>query len=55
MADLVETVLAAAAEREALFKTTNVTKSTDPDVDEGNLLIVDHDPVEPREYRWVFC
>ena len=52
MADLVESVLAAAAEREAAFKTTDVSKSTDPEIDEGNLLIVDNDPIDLREYKY---
>lgn len=49
--DLVESVLKAEAEKEALYKTTEVTKAIDLDIDEGNLLASDSNPIDDGSFR----
>ncbi|XP_064595402.1 ribosome biogenesis regulatory protein homolog [Liolophura sinensis] len=49
MADLVESVLRDAAEKQAKFKTTEVEKDIEVEIDEGNLLAVDTNPLTLKE------
>lgn len=51
MADLVESVLREAAEKQAKFKTTEVEKDIEVDIDEGNLLAVDTNPLILKELK----
>ena len=51
MSSLVDSVLQAAAEKESKYKTTEVLKGIDLEIDEGNLLAVDPNPIELRSYR----
>ena len=51
MADLVENVLRAAAERESKYKTIEVHKDIDLDIDEGNLLASDTNPLDLKLLR----
>ncbi|XP_052266149.1 ribosome biogenesis regulatory protein homolog [Dreissena polymorpha] len=51
MADVVENVLKEAAEKEAKYKTTEVHKDIDVDVDLGNLLTSDPNPIDSRTLR----
>ena len=51
MADLVAQVLQAAAEKEAKYKSIEVQKDIELDIDEGNLLAVDSNPLETRKFR----
>ncbi|KAH3871196.1 hypothetical protein DPMN_034390 [Dreissena polymorpha] len=53
MADVVENVLKEAAEKEAKYKTTEVHKDIDVDVDLGNLLTSDPNPIDSRTLRYV--
>lgn len=55
MAELVERVLQEAAEKEAKYKTTQVEKELDLEIDEGNLLAIDTNPLNLKELRlWPF-
>lgn len=51
MADLVEEVLRAAAEKDAKYKTTEVEKAIDVEIDEGNLVSFDANPIEEKLFR----
>ncbi|KAI0214871.1 Ribosome biogenesis regulatory protein [Lamellibrachia satsuma] len=51
MDDLVENVLQSVAEKESRYKTTEVHKDIDVDVDEGNLLVTDSNPLELNNLR----
>ena len=53
MADLVEQVLQKAAEKESKYKTIEVEKSIDLDIDEGNLLAVDQNPIDSKSFKYV--
>ena len=53
MADLVESVLQAAAEKEAKFKSIDVHKDIELEIDEGNLLAIDRNPLELKNFRLV--
>lgn len=53
MADLVEKVLRDAAEKESKFKTTEVEKDIDLDIDEGNLLACDKNPIDIKSFKLV--
>ena len=53
MEDLVENVLQSAAEKESRYKTTEVHKDIDVDIDEGNLLVTDTNPLELNSLRYV--
>ena len=52
MADIVASVLQAAAEKEANFKTTEVVKYIEPELDEGNLLSTDSNPLDFKLLRY---
>ena len=54
MDDLVENVLRSVAEKEAKYKTTNVEKAIDLDIDEGNLLTCDANPLDVTVFRYIF-
>ena len=51
MADIVENVLKAEAEKEQLFKSIEVTKDIDPSVDLGNLLVEDVNSFDNATYH----
>lgn len=51
MADLVENVLREVAEREAKYKTTEVLKDIDLEIDEGNLMTSDSNPFNVKRFR----
>ncbi|XP_041363310.1 ribosome biogenesis regulatory protein homolog [Gigantopelta aegis] len=51
MEDLVENVLRSVAEKEAKYKTTKVEKAIDLDIDEGNLLACDANPLDVKLFR----
>ena len=51
MSSLVESVLQAAAEKEAKYKTIEVEKDLELEIDEGNLLGVDQNPINVKPYR----
>ncbi|XP_067671031.1 ribosome biogenesis regulatory protein homolog [Haliotis asinina] len=51
MADIVENVLRAAAERESKYKSIEVEKDIDLDLDEGNLLASDPNPIDLKVFR----
>lgn len=51
MADIVENVLRETAEKESKYKTTEVHKDIDLTIDEGNLLAIDTNPTELKNYR----
>ena len=51
MADLVDAVLQAASDKASSYKTTNVDKAIDVDVDAGNLLLIDNNKIETIELR----
>ena len=53
MEDLVENVLQSAAEKESRYKTTEVHKDIDVDIDEGNLLVTDTNSLELNNLRYV--
>ena len=53
MADLVDQVLLEAAEKEARYKTTQIHKDIDLEIDAGNLLCIDHNPLELKSFRYV--
>ena len=54
MADVVERVLQEAAEKESQYKTVDVHKDIDVEIDEGNLLAVDQNPLDIKFYRWLY-
>ena len=51
MADIVENVLKAEAEKEQLFKSIEVTKEIDPVLDLGNLLVEDINSFDNAAYH----
>lgn len=51
MADLVENVLQEAAAKEAKYKTTEVNKDIDLDIDAGNLMTYDSNPFDVKIFR----
>ncbi|XP_064644871.1 ribosome biogenesis regulatory protein homolog [Lineus longissimus] len=51
MADLVESVLQSIAEKEAKYKTVEVPKDIELEIDEGNLLAIDPNPLELKLLR----
>jgi hypothetical protein len=51
MADIVENVLQEAAAKEAKYKTTEVHKDIDLDIDEGNLMTSDSNPIDLKSFR----
>ncbi|XP_033739502.1 ribosome biogenesis regulatory protein homolog isoform X2 [Pecten maximus] len=51
MADLVEQVLQKEIEKQANYKTIEVIKDIDLEIDEGNLLAVDTNPFDLRKYK----
>ncbi|WAQ95855.1 RRS1-like protein [Mya arenaria] len=51
MADIVENVLREAAEKEAKYKTTEVIKDIDLDIDAGNLFTYDSNPFDSKKTR----
>lgn len=51
MADLVEGVLESAAKKQAKYKSTEVKKDIDLEIDHGNLVAVDSNTVELKKYR----
>ena len=51
MADIVENVLKAEAEKEQLFKSIEVSKEIDPCVDLGNLLVEDVNSIDNSNYH----
>ena len=51
MADIVENVLKAEAEKEQTFKSIEVTKEIDPCVDLGNLLVEDVNSYDNASYH----
>ena len=51
MADIVENVLKAEAEKEQLFKSIEVSKEIDPCVDLGNLLVEDVNSMDTTTYH----
>ncbi|XP_060065364.1 ribosome biogenesis regulatory protein homolog [Ylistrum balloti] len=51
MADLVEQVLQKEIEKQAKYKTIEVTKDVDLEIDEGNLLAVDTNPFDIRHHK----
>ena len=51
MADIVENVLREKAEKDAKYQTTEVQKDIDIEIDEGNLLTIDTNPNEIKDYR----
>ena len=51
MADLVENILQAAAEKESKLKTTEVQKDIDVEIDEGNLLAIDTNPLDTKRLK----
>lgn len=52
MDDLVENVLQEAAAKEAKYKTTEVLKDIDLDIDAGNLLTHDSNPFDVKRFRY---
>ena len=53
MADLVERVLQEAAERESKYKTIEVHKDIELEIDPGNLLTFDTNPLDTTKLKWV--
>lgn len=51
MADLVERVLQEAAERESHYKTIGVHKDIELEIDPGNLLTVDTNPLDATKLK----
>lgn len=51
MADLVERVLQEAAERESHYKTIEVHKDIELEIDPGNLLTVDTNPLDVQKLK----
>ena len=51
MADIVENVLRETAQKESKYKTNEVRKDIDLEIDEGNLLTNDTNPTELKDYR----
>ncbi len=51
MADLVENVLQTIAAKESKYKTTEVQKDIDLEIDDGNLLTVDQNPLNIKQFR----
>ncbi|XP_045214086.1 ribosome biogenesis regulatory protein homolog [Mercenaria mercenaria] len=51
MDDIVENVLQKASEKEAKYKTTEVAKDIDLDIDEGNLMTSDSNPLDIKSFR----
>ena len=51
MADLVESVLRSIAEKESKYKTVEVQKDIELEIDEGNLLAIDHNPLDLKSLR----
>ena len=51
MDSLVQDVLKASAEKESKYKTTEVVKDIDVDIDEGHLLVVDQNPLDIKSLR----
>ena len=51
MVDIVENVLRETAEKESKYKTTDVYKDIDLEIDEGNLLAIDSNPTDSKKYR----
>ncbi|ELT92238.1 hypothetical protein CAPTEDRAFT_171414 [Capitella teleta] len=51
MAAIVESVLQAEAEKNASYKSTEVDKAIELDIDEGNLVAVDLNPINGKHYR----
>lgn len=52
MADIVENVLRDAAEKESKYKTTDVIKDLDLEIDTGNLTANDPNPFDLKSLRW---
>ena len=48
-----ENVLQSVAEKESRYKTTKVHKDIDVDIDDGNLLVTDSNPLELNSLRCV--
>ena len=48
-----ENVLQSVAEKESRYKTTLVHKDIDVDIDDGNLLVTDSNPLELNNLRCV--
>lgn len=46
-----EQVLLKVQEKQAKYKTTEVSKDVDLEIDEGNLLAVDPNPFDTRKYK----
>lgn len=51
MSDLVERVLQEAAEKESKYKTIEVHKDIELEIDAGNLLTVDTNPLDTSELK----
>jgi len=51
MADIVENVLREAAEKESKYKTTEVNKDIDLEIDVGNLFTCDTNPFDQKKLR----
>ena len=51
MADTVKNVLENIAEKEARYKTIEVRKDIDVEIDEGNLLAVDPNEIESKQLK----
>ena len=52
MDSLVQSVLKASTEKDSKYKTTEVVKDIDVDIDEGHLLAVDPNPLDIKALRW---
>ena len=51
MDSLVQSVLKSSAEKESKYKTTEVVKDIEVDIDEGHLLAVDPNPLDIKLLR----
>ena len=51
--DVASVLSAAEKDAEGKFKSIDVKKDIDPDLDVGNLLAIDLQPIDLRELRWV--
>ena len=51
--DVASVLSAAEKDAEGKFKSVDVTKDIDPELDVGNLSAIDLQPIDLRELRWV--
>ena len=52
MADVVRNVLKSIVEKESRFKSIEVQKDLDVEVDEGNLLAIDSNEINVKQFRY---